>query len=243
MPRIAAQVRTSYPANSTPRGQADDQQDHGAGSVADPGVRRRAELGAGPLAQRRVDRGRHAADQRQHVGQDGLAGNADVGAGRPGRAGHRQADADPSGRRTGAGPARRRSGPATPAGWRPARSRWPPSRAARSASRWRSARPAPRRPARRRAGRDGAGYRAARRGAGRASPGSARPSPRALRQKAMARAGAAAKAISGADDDTARTATVSAAALSKAGRWRFERIFIPRRRFLHICAPQFVDLG
>ncbi|GID96831.1 hypothetical protein Adi01nite_62430 [Amorphoplanes digitatis] len=52
-----------------------------------------------------------------------------------------------------------------------------------------------------------------------------------LRQNATARAGAAAKAIRGADDDTASTATVSAAAVSGAG---VERIFIPRSHFLLI---------
>jgi hypothetical protein len=55
---------------------------------------------------------------------------------------------------------------------------------------------------------------------------------RPLRQNAIASAGAAAKAISGADEETARTATVSAAAVRNAGRSRDDRIFIPRHHFL-----------
>jgi hypothetical protein len=68
----------------------------------------------------------------------------------------------------------------------------------------------------------------ARRGPAVIGVSTAKASP--LRQNAMARAGAAAKAISGADVETAMTATVSAAAVSQVGRSRFARIFIPRRR-------------
>ena len=60
---------------------------------------------------------------------------------------------------------------------------------------------------------------------------------RALRQNAMARAGAAAKAISGADEETATTATATAS----MARWCDERSFIPGRRFLRTCAPQFAN--
>jgi hypothetical protein len=57
-----------------------------------------------------------------------------------------------------------------------------------------------------------------------------------FRQNARARAGAAAYAIRGADDETASTAMISAAPVSNPGRWRFERIFIPGRRFLQTRA-------
>jgi hypothetical protein len=53
---------------------------------------------------------------------------------------------------------------------------------------------------------------------------------RPLRQNATASAGAAANAMSGAEVETASTATVNAAAVSQGGRSRGERIFIPRRR-------------
>ncbi len=59
---------------------------------------------------------------------------------------------------------------------------------------------------------------------------------RPLRQNAMARAGAAANAISGADEEIARTATASASRVSNPGRWRGEPVFIPSRRFLRVIA-------
>ena len=207
MARIAAQVRASYPARSTPPTRQTTQQHGRARAVADPGVRRRAQLGPGPLAERRVDGGGDRPEQRpaRRRARPGRRRRRRRRSPRPRRP--RPARCRASRRPTGAAPARPRSAPARPAGWRPARSRWRPSRAGRSASRWRSGRRGRPRPARRTARRAGVrrGRSSARRGP--SVTGVSATVARPFRQNAMASAGAAANAISGADEETASTAT------------------------------------
>ncbi|GIF10980.1 hypothetical protein Ate01nite_10120 [Actinoplanes teichomyceticus] len=64
-----------------------------------------------------------------------------------------------------------------------------------------------------------------------------------LRQNATASAGAAANAISGADEETANTATASANTVSGAIGCPDERIFITGRRFLHKRRAVFATVG
>ncbi|GGQ90625.1 hypothetical protein GCM10010168_02240 [Actinoplanes ianthinogenes] len=63
-----------------------------------------------------------------------------------------------------------------------------------------------------------------------------------LRQNATASAGAAANAISGAEEETAHTATASANTVSGRIGCPDERTFITGRRYSHSAAPRFGTL-